>query len=1087
MDDGRKKELHDLNTRAWNGEEVFPLKSKKLDSSIKRNTGFIKKLKKGFVKGSESSLLKDLSEASLEKYLSEIIVTVTECLLNVLNKNDDVIAAVEIISGLHQRFNGRFTSPLLGAFLQAFENPSVDIESERDELQRITRVKGNLRVFTELYLVGVFRTLDDIESKDAIPNFLQKKTGRKDPLLFSILREILNYKFKLGFTTTIATAFIKKFAPLFRDDDNSWDDLIYDSKLKGALQSLFKNFIDATFARATELHKKVNKLQREHQKCQIRTGKLRDEYVEEYDKLLPIFIRFKTSAITLGEFFKLEIPELEGASNDDLKETASPMITNQILPPNQRLWENEDTRKFYEILPDISKTVEESQSSKTEKDSNVNSKNINLFFTDLEMADCKDIIDDLSNRYWSSYLDNKATRNRILKFFMETQDWSKLPVYSRFIATNSKYMPEIVSEFINYLDNGFRSQLHSNKINVKNIIFFSEMIKFQLIPSFMIFHKIRTLIMYMQVPNNVEILTVLLEHSGKFLLNKPEYKELMEKMVQLIKDKKNDRQLNMNMKSALENIITLLYPPSVKSLNVTVKTITPEQQFYRILIRSELSSLDFKHIVKLVRKAHWDDVAIQKVLFSLFSKPHKISYQNIPLLTKVLGGLYSYRRDFVIRCIDQVLENIERGLEINDYGQNMHRISNVRYLTEIFNFEMIKSDVLLDTIYHIIRFGHINNQPNPFYLNYSDPPDNYFRIQLVTTILLNINRTPAAFTKKCKLLLRFFEYYTFIKEQPLPKETEFRVSSTFKKYENIFGNTKFERSENLVESASRLESLLKSLNAIKSKDDRVKGSSASIHNGKESAVPIESITEDDEDEDDENDDGVDLLGEDEDAEISTPNTESAPGKHQAKQDESEDEDDEDDDEDDDDDDDDDDGEEGDEDDDEDDDDEDDDDEEEEDSDSDLEYGGDLDADRDIEMKRMYEEYERKLKDEEERKAEEELERQFQKMMQESIDARKSEKVVASKIPVISKPVSVQKPLLLKKSEEPSSSKETYEELSKPKKIAFTFLTKSGKKTQSRILQLPTDVKFVSDVLEEEEKLKTERNKIKKIVLKRSFD
>lgn len=169
------------------------------------------------------------------------------------------------------------------------------------------------------------------------------------------------------------------------------------------------------------------------------------------------------------------------------------------------------------------------------------------------------------------------------------------------------------------------------------------------------------------------------------------------------------------------------------------------------------------------------------------------------------------------------------------------------------------------------------------------------------------------------------------------------------------------------------------------------------------------------------------------------------------------------------------------------DDEDDDDEEEEDSDSDLEYGGDLDADRDIEMKRMYEEYERKLKDEEERKAEEELERQFQKMMQESIDARKSEKVVASKIPVISKPVSVQKPLLLKKSEEPSSSKETYEELSKPKKIAFTFLTKSGKKTQSRILQLPTDVKFVSDVLEEEEKLKTERNKIKKIVLKRSFD
>ena len=297
------------------------------------------------MKGSEASLLKDLSEASLEKYLSEIIVTVTECLLNVPNKNDDVIAAVEIISGLHQRFNSLFTGPLLGAFLQTFENPSVDVDSERDELQRINKIKGNLRVFTELYLVGVFRTLSDVESKEAIPNFLQKKVTKKEPLLFSILREILNYKFKLGFTTTIATAFIKKFTPFFHDDDDSWDDLIFESNLKCTVQSLFKIFVDATFSRAAELHKKVNKLQREHQKCQIRTGKLRDEYIEEYDEIISIFNRFKSSTIILGEFFKLETPDLEGASDEDLDEVASPMITNQALPPNQRLWENEEIRK----------------------------------------------------------------------------------------------------------------------------------------------------------------------------------------------------------------------------------------------------------------------------------------------------------------------------------------------------------------------------------------------------------------------------------------------------------------------------------------------------------------------------------------------------------------------------------------------------------------------------------------------------------------------------------------------------------------------------------------------------------------------
>lgn len=72
-------------------------------------------------------------------------------------------------------------------------------------------------------------------------------------------------------------------------------------------------------------------------------------------------------------------------------------------------------------------------------------------------------------------------------------------------------MKETVDEFIQYLDNGFRSQLHNTKFNIKNVIFFGEMVKFSLIPQFMVFHKIRTLIINMNITNNVEILTILLK------------------------------------------------------------------------------------------------------------------------------------------------------------------------------------------------------------------------------------------------------------------------------------------------------------------------------------------------------------------------------------------------------------------------------------------------------------------------------------------------------------------------------------------------------------------------------------------------
>lgn len=40
----------------------------------------------------------------------------------------------------------------------------------------------------------------------------------------------------------------------------------------------------------------------------------------------------------------------------------------------------------------------------------------------------------------------------------------------------------------------------------------------------------------------------------------------------------------------------------------------------------------------------------------------------------------------------------------------------------------------------------------------------------------------------------------------------------------------------------------------------------------------------------------------------------------------------------------------------------------------------------------------------------------------------------------------------------------------------------GKKINTKIVGLPEDIKFVSDVLEEQEKLKDERKKIKKVVL-----
>lgn len=1041
MQNERRLQLHELNTKAWSGAEVFPVKSKKLDSSIKRNTGFIKKLKQGITKDSKASLLKDLSEVSLEKYLSEVVNTAAEGLSNVSHKNEDVSAAVEVVSGLHQRFNSVFTCKLLELFLYNFANPPTGSLSEKDEVMRVNKVKSNLRVFTELYLVGIFTTLDDIDSKLNLPAFLQRKFSKKEPLIFTILKEVLNSQFKLGFTVSIATSFVKKFPNFFDHQDTTWDELICDNELKPLLKSLFKVFTDAVFARASDLHKKIGKLLKEHEKCQIRTGKVGDEFLEEYEILLPIFERFKLASFQLAEFFELEAPELKSESeNTDLDHPSnSPVITNITSAPGQRLWENDETRKFYELLPDVSFVYGRSVEDKAEASGAI----INQLFSELENAETKEMIDNLSMDYWRNVCDNKATRKRLVKFLIETQDWSKLRIYARFLATNGKYFPDIIEEVIAYLDNGFRHQLHSSRINVKNIIFFSEMVKFMLIPSFMIFHKIRTLIINLQVPNNVEILTVVFEHLGIFLINKTEYKSHMEKMMEIINDKKTDRQLNMNLKSSLENLINLVYPPSISQLNVDAEPLKPEQHFYHILLRRELQNFEFKTTLKLLRKANWQDEAVSKTLIELFSKPEYVSYQNIPLLARLLKELYVYHKNFVVICIDEILESIERGLEINDYSLNMHRVAQVKYLTELYNFELIKPVVLVNTIYSIMNFRHSEAKPYLFCPNEFDLADNYFRIQLITTILLNVTRFPLAFSNKLYLLLRFLEYYIFTKSQPLPTEIQFKVEETLNKYIKGKSLSNFERSLSIQESATRLSSSVRSAGFSSSdeRDERLTLKDVALEEESENEDEFEAEEDGESESDtssleDDIDFQVDDDGEDDEQDDDTDESDSGSSEDEDENDIEDETDDED-------------------------------------------NYRDIDAEREIERQRMYEQFQKKLKDEEERKIEADLEKQFQQIMSDSINSRKNEKLTSGNIPTTGLKDDSDKPNILR----PKDELET----DKPRKVAFTFLSKSGKKTQSRKLELPSNIDFVSGVIEEGERLKSEREKIKNIVLQRTFD
>lgn len=93
---------------------------------------------------------------------------------------------------------------------------------------------------------------------------------------------------------------------------------------------------------------------------------------------------------------------------------------------------------------------------------------------------------------------------------------------------------------------------------------------------------------------------------------------------------------------------------------------------------------------------------MEKVL----SKPGKAKYSNIHLLAVLVGSLYRYHQDFVITVVDNILEQITVGLERNDFKFNQRRIAEVKYLGELYNYKMVDSPVIFDTLYRIVTFGH---------------------------------------------------------------------------------------------------------------------------------------------------------------------------------------------------------------------------------------------------------------------------------------------------------------------------------------------------------------------------------------------
>uniref|UniRef100_A0A060TJP4 ARAD1D48532p n=1 Tax=Blastobotrys adeninivorans TaxID=409370 RepID=A0A060TJP4_BLAAD len=902
----RRKVLKELNRSVWDGaKDVFPL-AEVLDTSLKRNTAFIKRCKVGLNEDQQSTLLKEIASLSLERYISEIVADFSEGLVK-CKSSAELFVGVEVASALHQRFGPSISCAILSAMLRSIQSTNPDVfagltdEARAREINaRSDRNRIVMRVIIELWLVDVFRySTDPGVYKYEVPAWALQKTSSGTVLSppMATLKHILHFDTEGFATSGIAISVVKAYGSLLlgltkdekAQEDANGDKIPSSPSTKGSLVSpeeqqrfmaLYTAYTRAFQDRIVEVAKKLRRMERGNEQAYIRTGKVLADRKERYESLMRHAEGLWDACKTLSDLLSIEMPQVRFTN-----ETEEEMLIRKggtvFKDSDGGIWDDDEQKNFYENVTDIRKLLEaqlaeeenkeavpeeepdlnddydDVESVKSDDEDNrlaqeienlkpendqappesspaigqpsaasnngprpasapgtgasgprkatpkvnddsddeidddefiqapVEPDRLHYMLMDLSENPNREVVDKVALEFMK--IETPGYRKRVIEFFarVRNSDSYKLSFFARFVATLHPLLPDITEGLIGYLNRSFNFLQRRRKNpalfqrQMFNIKFLCELIKFDLVPKFVIFNRFTQLTKTLDDFNALTLVNYL-EGCGRYLLRKTATNVLMTKMLRTVETQTSVRRLSYDKKTLLVGAVAYVRPRETTRLSLTVKKRPIIEKYIRHLVYSALEKNTASHVLAQLLKMDWNDTETLTALQKVFTKIHKVNFSNVKHMAWMLVEISKYYPSFVTYVIDGVFESIRRGLEISTFAYNQKRLAEVRYISELFCCGLIEEYNVYETLYLFLSFGHPKGKPIPGVLSSIDPPNDFFRIRLICSLLevpdtakkLHVNKD------KLDLFLANFEFYLFTKDK-LSMEVEFQLRDTF--------------------------------------------------------------------------------------------------------------------------------------------------------------------------------------------------------------------------------------------------------------------------------------------------------------------
>ncbi|KAF9596961.1 hypothetical protein IFM89_014605 [Coptis chinensis] len=322
-----------------------------LDSSIKRNTAVIKKLKQ-INEEQREVMLEDLKSVNLSKFVSEAVTAICDAKL----KTSDIQAAVQICSVLHQRYKD-FSSTLVQCLLKVFLPGKSGDDLDCDRNLKALKKRSTLKLLMELYFVGVIddasifiNIIKDLTSIETLKDRDNSQTNLS--LLTSFARQGRVF---LGLPQSVLDIYEENGLPSYTVVQ-FFKGLNITADQKKIFRKAFFTYYDAAVELLQSEHTALRLLEHENAKILNAKGELSDENANLYEKLRKYYDQLFRGVASLAEALDTQPPVMPDdghttrvTTGDDASSPATGKESSALEP----VWDDEDTRAFYECLPDL--------------------------------------------------------------------------------------------------------------------------------------------------------------------------------------------------------------------------------------------------------------------------------------------------------------------------------------------------------------------------------------------------------------------------------------------------------------------------------------------------------------------------------------------------------------------------------------------------------------------------------------------------------------------------------------------------------------------------------------------------------------